>query len=317
MKTFSVDLESLQTVVAAVLDATGVLISANAGFLRLLPPDCTQPIGTRLARCFIQPGFPALLAAIDESEADGYRGLMTIGDYNGVTRTLRGRAWRSGSDIRVLAEYDIVDLERLTDAMLDLNRDSLLAQRSLAEANAALKQNVDRVVETSLTDALTGVGNRRKLQQVLRHEIDEAHRSGAALSVIMVDLDLFKLVNDRYGHAAGDKVLAHLGALLKSQTRSGDSVIRFGGEEFLVLMPHAPLAQALSRAEQIRCALASHLIEPLRTAVTASFGVAELARAEDGETLLGRADAALYRAKQGGRNRVVAADSDSRGLRPA
>jgi diguanylate cyclase (GGDEF)-like protein len=286
------------------------LISANAGFRRLLPPDCAQPIGTRLARCFIQPGFPALLATIDQGGPDGYRGLMTIGDYNGMTRTLRGRAWRSGSDIRVLAEYDIADLERLTNAMLDLNRDSLVAQRSLAETNAALKQNVDQVVETSLTDALTGVGNRRKLQQVLGHELNHARLSGATLSAIMVDLDQFKLVNDIYGHGAGDKVLVHVGALLQSQTRSIDSVIRLGGEEFLVLMPQMPLAHALLRAEQFRCALASRLIEPLTTAITASFGVAELARAENAESMLARADAALYRAKQLGRNRVVAADSD-------
>jgi diguanylate cyclase (GGDEF)-like protein len=309
MKSFAVDLDTLLTVAVGVLDASGVLLEANAGFLRLLPASCAQPIGAKVTRFFIQPNFATLVAAADQDDHDGYRGLLTIGDSAGKTRTLRGRVWRAAVDIRVLAEYDIGDLERINDAMLELNQESSVAQNTLTRANVNLKQREVQILEASLTDALTGVGNRRKLEQGLATEISRVRRDGSALSAIMTDVDHFKRVNDEYGHGVGDKVLVQLGALLRSQTRQTDIVARFGGEEFIVLMPHTSLAQAAAKAEILRGALAAELIEPLARPVTASFGVAELSGEEDGESFLGRVDKALYRAKEGGRNQVVAANS--------
>lgn len=309
MKLFVVDLESLLTVAAGVLDTNGVLLEANAGFLRLLPASCSQPIGARIARFFVQPAFAFLGAAVDKDANDGYCGLMTIGDYAGKTRTLYGRVWRTPIGIQVLAEYDIAELERLADAMLDLSRESSVSHHALSRANVALQQREVQMVETSLTDALTGVGNRRKLDQALAAEISRVRRNGGSLSAIMTDVDHFKRVNDVFGHGAGDKVLARVGELLRSQTRATDIVTRFGGEEFVVLMPHTTLAQAASKAGQLRSMLAGQIMEPLENAVTASFGVAELADEEDQEAFLGRIDTALYQAKADGRNRVVVAAS--------
>ena len=306
MKTFSVDLENLLTVAAAVLDANGVLLAANQGFLRLLPPGFAVS-GARVTRFFIQPAF-ATLSALAEG-ADGYRGLLTIGDRAGTVRTLRGRVWRTATEIRMLAEYDIAELEKLYDSMLDLNRESLLSEHAAAEANVALRHRQGQLLETALTDSLTGVGNRRRLEQALKAEISRVRGTGGTLCAIMADIDHFKLVNDVYGHGAGDKVLAHLGALLKAQTRPTDIITRFGGEEFIVLMPQTVLGQALAKAEQFRSALAAELIEPLEKPMTCSFGVAELACSEDAESFLVRIDAALYRAKEAGRNRVAAADA--------
>lgn len=308
MKSFPLDLDALVTVAAAVLAANGELLEANAGFLRLLPPDGAPPIGAQAARFFIQPTFAALTAAASSGSSESYSGLMTIGDYAGKTRSLRGRVWRTATGIRVLAEYDIAELEKLNDAMLDLNRESSVAQHTLARANVTLKQREVQIVEASLTDALTGVGNRRRLDQALATEISRVRRTGGTLSAIMADIDHFKRVNDDYGHGAGDKVLARLGATFRTQTRPTDIVARFGGEEFVVLMPHTGLAQAASKAEQLRNAVAAECIEPLPRPVTSSFGVAELSRGEDGDSFLARADAALYRAKEGGRNRVATAD---------
>jgi diguanylate cyclase (GGDEF)-like protein len=193
--------------------------------------------------------------------------------------------------------------------MLELNQESSVAQNTLTRANVNLKQREVQILEASLTDALTGVGNRRKLEQALATEISRVRHDGSALSAIMTDVDHFKRVNDEYGHGVGDKVPVQLGALLRSQTRQTDIVARFGGEEFIVLMPHTSLAQAAAKAENLRGALAAELIEPLARPVTASFGVAELSGEEDGESFLGRVDKALYRAKEGGRNQVVAANS--------
>ena len=307
MKSFSVDLATMLTVGAGLFDAEGVLLGANAGFLRLLPPDMTQPLGERLARVFIQPAFAQLVRLLDQGGEGGYRGLMTIGDYADKTRTLRGHAWRAASGIHVLVEYDIVELERLSDAMLELNRESAVAQQGLARANVVLKQREVRMVEAALTDVLTGVGNRRKLEQALAAEIARARRSGDALSAIMADIDHFKRVNDEFGHGGGDKVLAAFGAMLLAQTRPTDVVARFGGEEFVLLLPHTELAQAAAKAEQIRTALAAQITAPMPRAVTVSFGVAQLADGEDAASFIGRADAALYAAKEGGRNRVMAA----------
>lgn len=310
MKSIALDLRELQSVAAAVLDAGGVLLDANAGFRRLLPARLSQPIGARVARFFIQPGFDALLAAAGESGSEGYRGLMTIGDFEGKTRTLRGRAWRTAGEVRVLAEYDVADLERLNDAVLDLNRESSVAQQALTQANLTLKQNEKQIVERSLTDPLTGVGNRRRMEQTLEVEIARARREGAALSAVMADIDHFKQVNDTAGHDAGDKVLKRFAAILKSHTRPTDGLARFGGEEFVLLLPGASLDQATAKAEEIRMAVAGEIIAPLARPVTSSFGVAELAAGEDGGSLLLRVDRALYQAKEGGRNRVVGAAAD-------
>ncbi len=306
-KVLAAELDELLAVVACVVDGDATLLAANAGFRRLLPAARPAAIGTRVAHFFIQPSFDSLRAAAD-ARADGYRGLMTLGDHAGRTRTLRGHAWRTAAGIGVLAEYDVAELERLADAMLDLNRESSVAQTSLARANIALKQREVRIVADSLTDTLTGVGNRRKLEQALVVEIARARRHGTPLSAIMADIDHFKRVNDERGHAAGDKVLAHFGELLRSQVRPADIAARFGGEEFVLLLPQTNLAHAASMAERIRKALATEVVDPLAAPVTSSFGVAQLSAHDDGESLLGRVDAALYRAKEGGRNRVVTAN---------
>ena len=170
-----------------------------------------------------------------------------------------------------------------------------------------MKQSALQSAEASLTDALTGLGNRRMLEQALVTEVTRVRRNGGTLSAIMADLDHFKRINDECGHGAGDRVLVRFGALLQSHTRPTDIVTRFGGEEFLLLMPQANLAQAASKAEQIRVALAAEIMAPPVVVVTSSFGVAELLHDEDGPSLLHRVDIALYRAKTGGRNQVVAA----------
>ncbi len=337
MKAFTIDVGTLQTIAAGMLDANGVLLEANAGFLRLLPDRGVTPIGARAARYFIQPDFATLVRAVQGNAAEGYRGLMTIGDSAGKTRTLRGQVSGIDSGLRVLAEYDIAELERLNEAILALNRDSSVTQHALTRSNVSLTQSNDslgqtndslaqsnvtltqanvtltqregQLVEASLTDALTGVGNRRKLEQALAIEISRVRRGGGTLSAIMADIDHFKRVNDVYGHGTGDKVLAHFGALLRSMTRPTDIVARFGGEEFFVLMPNTPLAQAAAKAEQLRSALAAERIEPLEEPITASFGAAELALDETGEGILKRVDTALYQAKEGGRNRVITAAS--------
>lgn len=162
--------------------------------------------------------------------------------------------------------------------------------------------------ELAMTDPLTGCANRRALEQRARGEVDHARRSGRPLAVIVADIDRFKAINDAHGHAAGDAVIRHVGALLQGGVRTSDVVARCGGEEFCLVLRDADLDRAAALAERLRVALRAAPIDAGATAlpVTASFGVAQYAPPTDPswDALFKRADDALYRAKQGGRDRV-------------
>jgi diguanylate cyclase (GGDEF)-like protein len=159
----------------------------------------------------------------------------------------------------------------------------------------------------STRDALTGLYNRRYLEETLGRELILAERHGQPVSVIMADLDHFKAVNDRYGHLGGDEVLRVFGDLMKRQVRGSDIYCRYGGEEFLLVLPHMSTENAIERAEQLRSAMAAAPVPygDSAIAVTASFGVATFPRdGRTGDELIAAADSALYLAKETGRNRV-------------
>ena len=161
--------------------------------------------------------------------------------------------------------------------------------------------------EQAVHDPLTGLFNRRYLEEMFARELILAERQGHPISLIMGDLDHFKRVNDAHGHLAGDEVLRAFGALMKRQARGSDICCRYGGEEFLLVLPGTSTETAFDRAEQLRLALAAAPVTygAAQIAVTASFGVATFPR--DGRTsdaLIAAADAGLYAAKSAGRNRV-------------
>ena len=162
-------------------------------------------------------------------------------------------------------------------------------------------------------DALTGVANRGQLETQLRHLLDDYHNheGGRSLSAIFLDVDKFKQVNDNYGHKAGDQVLVDLTRLLQHETYSGEIIARYGGEEFVVLCPDADLEAAVRRAERLRDAVSRSSIGGVSgLTVTSSFGVATAHLGDTVQTLLERADACLYRAKETGRNRTCWEDQD-------
>ena len=182
---------------------------------------------------------------------------------------------------------------------------ALANEASVALENARLFREVERL---SLTDPLTGLRNRRGFTDDARRNIDIAVRHKHPLSVLMLDIDHFKRVNDTYGHATGDKVLAGIALVCRKLMRTTDLLARFGGEEFCFLFPETTAENALSLAERLRTAISAARFEAEAQSfsVTVSIGISECMGAKDSmETLLARSDEALYQAKNTGRNRVV------------
>jgi diguanylate cyclase (GGDEF)-like protein len=161
-------------------------------------------------------------------------------------------------------------------------------------------------------DSLTGLANRRALEEILAAEISRAQRFSHQLAVVLLDLDRFKAINDSFGHAAGDVMLRAVGRLLTSLARQGDTVVRWGGEEFVVVLPETDLAGARRFAERLRRTIEAQAVGDMKT--SASCGVATMLPEDTVEELLSAADQALYQAKSNGRNRT---ESAIRGPRPA
>jgi len=168
----------------------------------------------------------------------------------------------------------------------------------------------ERALKTALTDPLTGVHNRGSMEQHLEHQVLVSVRHNTPLSVLMIDIDYFKSINDTHGHMVGDAVLTEVAKAIVKCTRNSDVVFRYGGEEFVVILTNTRSAGALLLGQRICNAVASGRIDVTGTEipVTVSVGVAELAAGDGSVDLLERADKQLYRAKVRGRNQVVTPD---------
>jgi two-component system, cell cycle response regulator len=179
---------------------------------------------------------------------------------------------------------------------------------------AKLEQSQQALRELATIDGLTGVYNRREFNRRLTVEIERSRREGHPVSLLMVDIDHFKKLNDTYGHQSGDDALRHFSALIKKEVRPGDLAARYGGEEFAVILPHADRKDVFAVAERLRILIAAQNIEiqnDRKIKVTASLGCATFpVDAETEDSLMAQADAALYKAKQGGRNRVCLAKQE-------
>ena len=181
----------------------------------------------------------------------------------------------------------------------------------MVELHAELIAAREALREQATTDALTGLVNRRTILELLDGELARCRRSGAACSVGIIDLDHFKAVNDTHGHAAGDGVLRQAASTMRAHLRPYDFLGRYGGEEFVVVLPGCDSDGARAAAERLRACVEQITVAvgSIAVRVTCSLGVATVGKGTraDREHLLSTADAALYRAKQAGRNRVVVA----------
>ncbi len=186
--------------------------------------------------------------------------------------------------------------------------------KEILEKNEALQKLVDQKTEelnnallemtnTAITDKLTSLFNRRKIEESLTCEIERARRYDKKFSIILTDIDHFKDVNDTFGHPIGDKTLIEFTKILSSRIRKTDICGRWGGEEFIILCPETSLNEAVQLANEIRKRIEEHHFESVGKK-TASFGVTEFRPTDTSDTILSRVDKLLYKAKQNGRNRV-------------
>jgi diguanylate cyclase (GGDEF)-like protein/PAS domain S-box-containing protein len=200
--------------------------------------------------------------------------------------------------------YPILDQQRNVTHVVEYTRDITDRKKSEEEK----KQLIENLNYLSTTDSLTGLCNRRALTDTLHREIERAQRYDTDLSLILCDLDKFKLINDTYGHAAGDAALQAVSEALKSSLRKTDLLGRHGGDEFMIILPETSLAGAKLLAEKVRLAVSEielSVHKNKRIGLSLSLGVASCcAPAENIDTLVRLADSALYTSKQSGRNKV-------------
>jgi diguanylate cyclase (GGDEF)-like protein len=229
-----------------------------------------------------------------------------------------GAAGYAGRGLRAVLQPASVAAEMTTDSALNVGMAFGYLALTVAFHAVLTALVVMRLVaelrHRSRHDAVTGLLNRRAMEEALEAQLQRSLRNGEAFAVMMIDIDHFKSINDRHGHATGDRALKQFAAVLRAGVRGVDRVARFGGEEFLALLPDTSLADAQPLAERLREQVASQsLVQPqVKLSLTVSIGVAEWRPgSDDVARLLLRADAALYRAKQGGRDRVELARGEA------
>jgi diguanylate cyclase (GGDEF)-like protein len=266
---------------------------------RPLDGDVRQFVANARTIAAMAPGDPAMARPLADLFAAARAPML-----NGLDEVVTIHQQESEA---TLAELEHIQWAILIVVLVTLMLEALAIFRPMVNRIVAFTQEIMRL---AATDPLTGVANRRHFMERAGIEVERARRSGHALSLLMVDADHFKKVNDTYGHDVGDAVLKALAETLVTNVRPMDVVARLGGEEFAVLLPEASAAMAADSAERLRLAVGALRVPhgDVGVAFTVSIGAAAVAPGAHGvEDALKAADSALYEAKQGGRNRVVVA----------
>ncbi|MBI5681580.1 MAG: diguanylate cyclase [Deltaproteobacteria bacterium] len=288
----------------------------NLGMSALLEllPECSNPDDVGYDESAISIEKEKALSEMAEEAK------KVMDEVMGVIESLKDRSIKQNKslddDVKKIERIDtnnaVMEVKKILIGELQkIQEDNTSLKRQLDETTKDLedkKERLDKVNKMAVTDPLTQIPNRRSLDLRLIHEINRVKRYGGSLSIVFIDLDHFKKINDTYGHSVGDEVLIAFASLLQNHLRETDYAGRYGGEEFTIILPGTDRKGARIVAERIRIEMKEKAFMDKKKSiclkVTASFGITEYKDGDDGKTILERADSALYQAKETGRDRI-------------
>jgi len=284
-----------------------------AGVVSLLLSILLAALFSRLLAGRITRPVTQVIARTGEIARGELRGSVRVASGDEL-EDLAGAVNRMAGDLLESQTHREQAMRELADANLHLEERIALRTAELSQLNAALLEEIEerksaerRLEKAATSDFLTGLLNRPAMLTLLEQESDRIRRGVAAYSLALADLDHFKPINDRYGHAVGDQALTRIADLLRSSLRSQDAICRWGGDELLIFLPETTLDGAVEAVEKIRQRLTEVplVVRGGELRLSVSVGVAEAACDEAVTEVVRRADDALYQAKQAGRNRVA------------
>ena len=312
----------------AVLDPEGIIIAVNAAWRLFCDRNHGVQTGYYVGLSYLEICERAFCASEDESIGAVSNALREIlrGEREQFSmeypcNSPQEERWfilritlcdGEGHTRAVVAHENITERKKAENALARADEELRRAKQALETANAELWTALAREQQSARTDELTGASNRRHFFDVASALTDVARRYGQPLSLILFDLDHFKLINDRFGHQAGDEALRHVSRIAAGEVRAADLFARYGGEEFVALLPETGAEEAADLAERIRAAIERQALEwgTQRVPLTVSIGVAAMTNTADSlEDLIRNADKAMYAAKAAGRNRFELAQN--------
>jgi diguanylate cyclase (GGDEF)-like protein/PAS domain S-box-containing protein len=278
-----------------VLDIQGRIVDANPAARGIF--NWSQlPLGQNASQVFQE--WPDLSACCLQESLKSARSTVHTGFNARIYEVLLTElSDRRGRDIgRMMHAHDIT-AQKTTEQELQLANDAAEA------ANLELKKAAAELEHFAATDKLTGAYNRRKFEEIIAAEMHRAAATSVPLSLLMFDIDRFKLVNDQFGHHTGDELLVEVVKIVAANIRKSDSIVRWGGDEFLILAPGADIKNGVELSEKLRITVVSHRF-PGTGILSISIGVTQFQSWDTSDTLVKRVDDALYQAKKNGRNRI-------------
>ncbi len=293
-------LERQSQIVIILTDDSGTILDCNRAFLDSMSLT-EKPIEKNIME-FLSP--ESRNFSLPEKNGNTVIKLNFLGPDN-VRISLAGITFSIGNKFLMFFEKHRLTYNELITKMSNLNNELINLTRLLDKKNEELEKANETIKEIMNTDPLTGLLNRRTLKEILQTNMSFSMRHNFPLSIIMSDIDHFKSVNDSYGHEVGDKVLKTVAKILDKSCRIEDIVFRFGGEEFLSLLPNTNALSALNCAERLRRKIENTSIPNVKQKITISLGITELLPNDTDESFIRRADEALYEAKRKGRNCCV------------
>ena len=297
-----------ETVVALLLSPDGTIRDRNRAAQRVFPANfsgSSVPMLWEYLVCSVYEHLQRRLSEPESAQESSF--LLNLADGERSPVTWVARLFRHDASFLLLATEEQQHVSQFQNEILKLTNDLSIAIREAAQKNRELKKANEMIETLARTDGLTSLANRRMLEETLPREAARASRLNESLSVIFIDVDHFKSINDQFGHKAGDQVLAQLGSIFKSQLRSYALAARYGGDEFVLLLPGTSKEEAIVIAERIREKIGDLAVPDYPRQVAVSMGVASFVADETGEELVARADEALYRAKEKGGSRLEVA----------